>query len=164
MKRLSEGKESEGPNKAAKEEGQDKVKRESNGLALPSPPKKKSSALDDLYGDLPPPSTTTTVIKKPVAEMGRAKTDPSKVIFLDVDGVLRPAARGGSNTVFVGGEVVTGVGAGADFLPTALRAVKWLVYQTGARIILSTEWRRQEPLVTAVNTALQNNGLPPCRP
>ena len=29
----------------------------------------------------------------------------SRVIFLDVDGVLRPAARGGSATVFVGGEV-----------------------------------------------------------
>jgi hypothetical protein len=147
MKRLSEGKESEGPNKVAKEEGQDKVKRESNGLALPSPPKKRSSALDDLYGDLPPPSTTTPAIKRPVAEQGRAKPDPSRVIFLDVDGVLRPAARGGSATVFVGGEVVPFAGAGADFLSTALRAVKWLVYQTGARIILSTEWLTAQPAV-----------------
>ena len=29
-------------------------------------------------------------------------------------------------------------GAGDDFLPGALRALKWLVYKTGARIILST--------------------------
>ena len=43
-------------------------------------------------------------------------------------------------------------GAGDDFLPGALRALKWLVYKTGARIILSTEWRRKDTLVDAVNS------------
>lgn len=139
----------------------------SNGSGLPSPPRKKvADPLASLYGDLPPPSSTTVVLPggSQMGELaGKAKPNPSLVIFLDVDGVLRPAAPGGSSTVFVDGEAVV-AGAGDDFLPGALRALKWLAYQTGARIVLSTEWRRKEPLVEAVNNALRDLGLPVCRP
>jgi hypothetical protein len=139
-----------------------KKEAKSNGLALPTPVKKKVVGALDLYGDLPPP---TNDVKRTAAQapQRKAKADRTKVIFLDVDGVLRPAAAGGSSTVFVDGEMVPHVGGGSDFLPAALRALKWIVYETGARIVLSTEWRRYEPLFEAVNKALLENGMTPCR-
>jgi hypothetical protein len=44
-----------------------------------------------------------------------------------------------------------------------MRALKYVVHETGARIVLSTEWRRHEPLFAAVNKALLEVGLPACR-
>lgn len=132
--------------------------------SLPVPPKMKKPAGLDLYGDLPPPTNNVARQATQQQQQRKMPPDPSKVVFLDVDGVLRPAAPGGSATIFVDGDVVPFAGAGSDFLPSALRALKWLVYETGARIILSTEWRRHEPLFQSVNTALRQQGLAECRP
>lgn len=129
---------------------------------LPVAPKSKRPAGIDLYSDLPPPTQTQVKATQPASQR-KVPADPSKVIFLDVDGVLRPAAPGGSATIFVDGDVVPFAGAGSDFLPSAMRALKWLVYETGARIILSTEWRRHEPLFLSVNNALRQQGLAECR-
>jgi hypothetical protein len=148
-----------------KQEGIDVPKKESksNGLALPTPVKKKVSGALDLYGDLPPPTNDVKKTLTHAPPQKKAKPDRTKVIFLDVDGVLRPAAAGGSSTVFVDGEMVPHVGGGSDFLPGAIRALKWIVYETGARIVLSTEWWRYEPLFEAVNKCLLENGMTPCR-
>jgi hypothetical protein len=141
----------------AKEEPKDNIL-----AALPKPPPKKVDPFNDLYGDLPPP--TNTVVRKPAPVVTKkVKLDPSRVIFLDVDGVLRPAAPGGSSTVFVDGEMVPWVGGGSDFLSSSMRALKWLVDETGARIVLSTEWRRHEALFNSVNQKLQEHGMPVCR-
>lgn len=150
---------------ARKKPAIEKVEKVGSGVlnGLPVPSKAKPNLGPDLYSDLPPPTQTSTRAVAPAGSQRKMPPDPSKVIFLDVDGVLRPAAPGGSATIFVDGDVVPFAGAGSDFLPSAMRALKWLVYESGARIILSTEWRRHEPLWLSVNNALRQQGLPECR-
>merc|ERR1719310_182541 len=77
------------------------------------------------------------------------KADLSKVIFLDVDGVLRPARAGGFEAVAIDG--VHAVKADtSDFFKTALEALRFVVVKTGAIIVMSSEWRRDDTLKAAV--------------
>lgn len=72
-----------------------------------------------------------------------------RILFLDVDGVLHPAAT--NNTV--------------DSKPTKMfcdkqmRCLKQLVSETDANIVLSSAWRQHSTGIAAVNTALASYGM-----
>merc|ERR1712100_1006892 len=103
--------------------------------------KKARSVEDDLYGDLPAPDP-----EKDKAFADRSKEianwkgsrfpplpdpDPSKVIFLDVDGVLRPLTAGGFRAMMVDGEWALRAET-ADFISGAMLALRHIIEQTGA--------------------------------
>merc|ERR1712046_309106 len=71
--------------------------------------------------------------------------DPSRVIFLDIDGVLRPLTAGGFRAMMVDGEWALRAET-ADFIAAAMLALRHIVEKTGAIIVLSSEWRRDEPM------------------
>lgn len=74
-------------------------------------------------------------------EMKRA-CDPSKVIFLDVDGVLRPVNKAYCvNTITIEGISIPVAGQeGSDFSRAAMSALRHIREQTGAVLVLSSEW------------------------
>ena len=71
-----------------------------------------------------------------------ASSTPSKVIFLDVDGVLHPFT------------------ANSFFQANCLAALRRIVGETGAAIVLSSSWQSSEASLAMVNRALRTNGLP----
>eukprot|EP00392_Amoebophrya_sp_AT5.2_P016648 g16926.t1 len=78
-------------------------------------------------------------------EMKKAD-QPSKVIFLDVDGVLRPVNRNYAvNCVSMDGIQIP-LSEQSDFKSSALSALRHLREQTGAVLVLSSEWRRHPTL------------------
>merc|ERR1712039_662834 len=87
--------------------------------------------------------------------------DPSKVIFLDVDGVLRPLTAGGFRSMMVDGEYALRAET-SDFISGALLALRHIVENTGAIIVLSSEWRRDLPMREGVDKALQEYEMRPC--
>ena len=103
---------------------------------------------------MPPPTSTAEPVKKKKNtddDLKFADVDPNKVIFLDVDGVMRPAERGGSGLVFIDGEPVMSASENqVDFLPSAMRAIRKIAAETGARIVISSEWRKWNNLRQAV--------------
>eukprot|EP00929_Paragymnodinium_shiwhaense_P120634 TRINITY_DN92625_c0_g1_i1.p1 TRINITY_DN92625_c0_g1~~TRINITY_DN92625_c0_g1_i1.p1 ORF type:complete len:626 (+),score=176.77 TRINITY_DN92625_c0_g1_i1:146-2023(+) len=133
--------------------------------------KAAKDAAESLYGNMPQPDVesatqmSATMQKEAVARE-RLSTlsnlppeDPTKVVFLDVDGVLRPARAGGFDTA-VEGDTSTKVDT-SDFFPSAMKALRHIVEKTGARIVLSSEWRRSESLKTALTDILDKNRLRP---
>merc|ERR550514_1179778 len=86
--------------------------------------------------------------------------DRSKVIFLDVDGVLRPARAGGFDILSVDGDSATRVDT-SDFFPSAMKALRHIVEKTGAMVVLSSEWRRNDALTTSLNDILEKHRLRP---
>lgn len=87
--------------------------------------------------------------------------DPSRVIFLDVDGVLRPLTAGGFRAMMVDGEWALRAET-ADFISAALLSVRHIVEQTGASVVLSSEWRRDLPMREGVDSALAEYDMRPC--
>merc|ERR1719160_449123 len=101
------------------------------------------------------------------AEAARApnvQTLPSqsitKVIFLDVDGVLRPARAGGFEAVGIDGGTAIKADT-SDFFAGAMQALRHVIERTGAVVVLSSEWRRDETLREAINKMLVSNGMRP---
>merc|ERR1719456_723584 len=84
----------------------------------------------------------------------------NKVIFLDVDGVLRPARAGGFEAVGIDGGTAIKADT-SDFFAGALQALRHIIERTGATVVLSSEWRRDETLREAVNKMLVQNGMRP---
>mmetsp|Transcript_2560 Transcript_2560/g.3201 ORF Transcript_2560/g.3201 Transcript_2560/m.3201 type:complete len:295 (-) Transcript_2560:121-1005(-) len=175
---------------AAEREKQAKEKLERVGKALEEAKKKKRQEereqaaaakkakseqpvddLDSLYGGLPEPDPMND---KSYAERLKEKEkwrahrfpplppeDPSRVIFLDVDGVLRPLTAGGFRAMMVDGEWALRAET-ADFISGALLALRYIVENTGAVIIISSEWRRDQPMREGVDNILAEYEMRPC--
>lgn len=126
--------------------------------------------LDDLYGGLPPPDPEKDMamtVRLKEKEKWRAHRfpplpaeDPQKVVFLDVDGVLRPLTAGGFRAMMVDGEWALRAET-ADFISGALLALRYVIEQTGATIVLSSEWRRDQPMREGVNNILAEYEMRP---
>jgi len=84
----------------------------------------------------------------------------SSSIFLDVDGVLRPARAGGFDIVGAGTDGETARTDTSDFFPSAVKALRHIVERTGAIIVLSSEWRRNEGLRSALTEILEKMSVP----
>lgn len=146
----------------------------------PAPAVAKQSSADDLmaslYGDLPEAEVKAVV---PRAESIRYEPlppipDPTKIIFLDIDGCLRPVhgRRGfekqvrsmmvdGVKVPLLGeGEAKAGL-IGLDFWPLALRSLRHIVQKTEARIVLSSDWRKAPELMEGINGQLEEHRMPP---
>lgn len=87
--------------------------------------------------------------------------DPSKVVFLDVDGVLRPLTAGGFRAMMVDGEWALRAET-ADFMSGALLALRHIIEVTGATLVLSSEWRRDLPMREGVDSILGEYEMRPC--
>merc|ERR1712048_973710 len=87
--------------------------------------------------------------------------DPTKVIFLDVDGVLGPLTAGGFRSMMVDGEWALRAET-ADFISSALLSLRHIVECTGAMMVLSSEWRRDQPMREGVDNILQEYEMRPC--
>lgn len=129
-----------------------------------------------LYGDLPEAKVTEC---RPAVEpvkrfepLPPPAVVPTKCIFLDIDGVLR-TVHGRTDfakdvrTMTINGQKVAMLGdstngnlAGIDFWPSALRSLRYTVQKTGAAIVLSSDWRKDEGLVEGVNNQLTEYGMP----
>lgn len=143
------------------------------------PPPKKQMTDDELmaslYGDMP---EATVVAVVPRSESIRpeplpAAADPTKIIFLDIDGCLRPVhGRKGFEknvrSMMVDGQKVALLGDGEakaglialDFWPQALRALRHIVSKTDARIVLSSDWRKADELMEGINGQLEEHRMP----
>jgi len=134
-----------------------------------------SNAVFDLYGGLPE-ATQTECAPKPEAPRKSdppipVEADPRKIIFLDIDGVLRPLhsrqdAFQHARTIAINGARVPLLGkteakAGIDFWPGAMRALRQIVAKTGARIVLSSDWRKSEELKDGVRAQFDEYRMPP---
>lgn len=119
-----------------------------------------------LYDFLPPPDPEKDALAKVAAdERNKAKPplppeDKSKVIFLDVDGVLLPA--GSVETIFIDGVAlpVRDTIKEQDFNGVALDNLRSIVQHTGSSIVLSSEWRRSETLSSSIAAVLKGNDIP----
>lgn len=130
-------------------------------------------ALAALYADLPEAESKICVPKEvsKFEQLPPPIDDPSKVLFLDVDGVLRPLhsrqdAFQHARTIDIGGSKVALLGnseasAGIDFWPTAMRALRFIVQKTGARIVLSSDWRKEEVLRKGIASSFEEYRMPP---
>lgn len=136
---------------------------------------KKQKTEDDLegglYGGLPEPDPTK---ERAFSERFKEKEnwrahrfpalppeDPSKVIFLDVDGVLRPLTAGGFRAMMVDGEWALRAET-ADFISGSLLALRYIVENTGAIMVLSSEWRRNQAMRDGVDNILAEYEMRPC--
>mmetsp|Transcript_45575 Transcript_45575/g.114877 ORF Transcript_45575/g.114877 Transcript_45575/m.114877 type:complete len:318 (+) Transcript_45575:113-1066(+) len=158
--------------KAGMEQEQRKRKAEERSKAEAAKKAKKEDIdLDGLYGGLPPPDPVKDQVMQQrlkEKENWRAhrfpnlpQEDPSKVIFLDVDGVLRPLTAGGFRAMMVDGEWALRAET-ADFISSSLLALRHIVEQTGAIIVLSSEWRRDQPMREGVDNILIEYEMRPC--
>lgn len=114
---------------------------------------------DFLYGNMPEPDVEPNPMQAAnKAAVQREKDnkhlpfppeDRSKVLFLDVDGVLRPARAGGFDTTSEG-DAAKSVDT-SDFFPSAVKALRHILDRTTAKIVLSSEWRRSDALCNALS-------------
>lgn len=125
-----------------------------------------------LYDDMPEAQVTVVPVAQSKVEPAvPVEKDPTKIIFLDIDGCLRPLhsrtdAFKNAKTMEINGIRVPLLGsgeakAGIDFWPSALRALKQLVQRTGARIVLSSDWRKAEELKDGIAAQFEEQGIPP---
>jgi hypothetical protein len=118
-----------------------------------------------LFDFLPPPADNdeVAVVEKKVETEAPPKEDKSKVIFLDIDGVLRKESE--TERVLVDGELVPVLPTSeeAEFNKLSFMALRMIVQRTGASIVLSSEWRRTEVMRNAIGKALRSYGLPQIR-
>lgn len=123
------------------------------------------SDLGGLYDFLPPPDPVkdaqaqVEADKKLFARPKLPAMEPNRVIFLDVDGVLLPV--GAVETVVVDGVPVPikDTVSESDFSSAALGNLRSIVQQTGATIVLSSEWRRTDKLRSSINAVLKSQDL-----
>eukprot|EP00746_Dinoflagellata_sp_MGD_P086194 gnl/MRDRNA2_/MRDRNA2_34097_c0_seq2.p1 gnl/MRDRNA2_/MRDRNA2_34097_c0~~gnl/MRDRNA2_/MRDRNA2_34097_c0_seq2.p1 ORF type:complete len:631 (+),score=137.31 gnl/MRDRNA2_/MRDRNA2_34097_c0_seq2:142-2034(+) len=131
---------------------------------------KLEAEADSLYTEMPAPdkdqeaATIAQARLRETASNGRLSMlpaeDRSKVIFLDVDGVLRPARTGGFEAVSIDGGHAVKVDT-SDFFKTALEALRYIIFKTGAMIVMSSEWRRDDTLREKIDELLTKNGIRP---
>lgn len=122
--------------------------------------------LGGLYDFLPPPDPAKDAAAKVQASksgMSKAKLpaeDRTRAIFLDVDGVILPS--GSVDMIVIDGVSLPTRDAvrESDFSTTALGSLRWIVQQTGAIIVLSSEWRRTDPLKSSIATVLKSQDIP----
>lgn len=123
--------------------------------------------LGGLYDFLPPPDPEKEAAAKAAAKEKEKKPlpeeDKSRVIFLDIDGVLLPA--GSLETIFIDGAAmpVRARLVEHDFSAAAMKNLRSIVLQTGASIVLSSEWRRTESMKDSIGIALRTRDLPQLR-
>lgn len=127
--------------------------------------------LDSLYGGLPAPDPAKDqVMTQRLKEKEHWRThrfptlppeDPTKIVFLDIDGVLRPLTAGGFRAMMVDGEWALRAET-ADFISSALLALRKIIEDTGAMLVLSSEWRRDAPMREGVNNILMEYEMRPC--
>merc|ERR1719235_2707208 len=137
----------------------------------PREPEEPSGGGDDLLGGLydfwPPPDPEKEAAAKAAAKAKELKSlpeeDRSRVIFLDIDGVLLPA--GSLETIFIDGAAmpVRARLGDTDFNAAAMTNLRSIVLQTGASIVLSSEWRRTDSMKDSIGIALRKSGLPQLR-
>lgn len=115
-----------------------------------------------LYDFLPQAAASEGVAPTKV-ETPMPEEDRSRVIFLDIDGVLLP--EGETQRVLVDGELVPVLPNTEDcnFNKTALDALRTVFQHTGASIVLTSEWRRSEVMRNCVGMGLRTRGLPQIR-
>lgn len=131
---------------------------------------KEAAATDSLYGDMPQPDPEKQAVLNE-AKMKEAvlrekannlsnlpPEDRSKVVFLDIDGVLRPARAGGFDILSVDGDAAVRVDT-SDFFPSAMKALRHIMERTGAIVVLSSEWRRSETLLLALADTFEKNRM-----
>jgi len=117
-----------------------------------------------LYDFLPAPDP-----EKEAAALAAAKAkelpqlpeeDKSRVIFLDIDGVLLSA--GSIETICIDGAFmpVRAKLVDHDFSAAAMNNLRDIVLKTGAAIVLSSEWRRTESMKDSIGMACRQKGLP----
>mmetsp|Transcript_63591 Transcript_63591/g.113161 ORF Transcript_63591/g.113161 Transcript_63591/m.113161 type:complete len:271 (+) Transcript_63591:50-862(+) len=136
----------------------------------PAPePVEDDGGLGGLYDFLPPPDpekdkATEAKARKAEAAAARPKlptADRSRVIFLDVDGVL--LASGSVEMIYIDGVMLPVRAAReADFNRGALENLRKVVEQTGAVLVLSSEWRRKEEMRDNINRTLIAQDMPGC--
>lgn len=129
-------------------------------------PADDDGGLGGLYDFLPPPDPQKDE-KAKVSAAANHKTRPklppadsSRVIFLDVDGVL--LASGAVDTIVVDGVALPAKNRvqEGDFSAQALGSLRSIVQQTGAVIVLSSEWRRTEELRSSISAVLRSQDIP----
>merc|ERR1719482_2361898 len=140
---------------AAKKQQAERERKTTGGKVLMGP--------ENLYGDMPVPGVEPqddAAEKKRKEELRRAQKnfnlppeDNSKIVFLDIDGVLRPARAGGFHILAEGKEAVNP--DTSDFFPSAMKALRHIMERTGAVIVLSSEWRRSEALRDSIDEVLE---------
>lgn len=169
-KKDAEREQIENERKKAKEEAAARAQRIRMGvMSEKKKEEEKAVDLDNLYNDMPlpdqNPAPQSEAKLKELRPSIQATTfgsginqDRSKVIFLDVDGVLRPAKAGGFEAVSIGGAHAVKADT-SDFFAGAMQALRYIVERTGALIVLSSEWRRDENLTQAVNGMLNKHGM-----
>lgn len=132
----------------------------------------KARETDSLYSNMPQPNlepetsgdaqkTDASAAEKKAAAANLPKEDRSKVVFLDVDGVLRPARAGGFDILPSDGDAASRVDT-SDFFPSAVKALRHIIERTAATIVLTSEWRRSEALRNALSDTLEKNRMRPC--
>merc|ERR1719208_359940 len=116
---------------------------------LEAPPKRPRVAAEESFGGLydflpPPDPEREAAAKAAAAKRERPKLpieDRSRVVFLDIDGVLLPA--GSVETIIVDGVAlpVRERMSESDFSAAALTNLRSIIERTGASVVLSSEWR-----------------------
>lgn len=120
-----------------------------------------------LYDFLPAPDPVKDEAAVAVAKAKELKPLPeeerSRVIFLDIDGVLLPA--GSLDTICIDGSYmpVRARLVDHDFSAAAMTNLRNIVMKTGASIVLSSEWRRTDSMKDSIGIALRKWGLPQLR-
>jgi len=122
----------------------------------------------NLYDGLPMPDPVKDEdCKKKASITDRPKLeytpDKTKVLFLDIDGVVRPLMGCFQmSSIVMDGENVPIVEGSSEFLPSSLAALRTILEATGCIMVMSSEWRRHDSLRDGVNRNLRMNGLPMC--
>jgi len=131
---------------------------------------KAQKEAESLYADMPGPNPEDAAVlneakikEAVVREKANNLTnlppeDKSKVVFLDVDGVLRPARAGGFDILATDGESAARVDT-SDFFASALKALRHIIERTGAVVVLSSEWRRSEAMFNTLTEVFEKNRM-----
>ncbi|CAE7615000.1 unnamed protein product [Symbiodinium sp. CCMP2456] len=123
-------------------------------------------ALGGLYDFLPPPdpvkdeAAKAAAVKNHLSRPALPPPEKSRVIFLDVDGVILPA--GSIDMIVVDGVTLPAKShvKESDFSAQAMGSLRAIVQQTGATIVLSSEWRRGDDLKSSINAVLKSQDIP----
>jgi len=132
-----------------------------------SDPPPVAESLGGLYDFLPPPDPERDAEAKVKAvKKERPKLPPedrSKVVFLDVDGVL--LAAGSVETIFIDGVAlpIRERMTENDFGAAALESLRSILVRTGATLVLSSEWRRTASMRDAIGGVLRSRECPQLR-
>mmetsp|Transcript_52564 Transcript_52564/g.151544 ORF Transcript_52564/g.151544 Transcript_52564/m.151544 type:complete len:266 (-) Transcript_52564:50-847(-) len=125
------------------------------------------ASLGGLYDFLPPPDPERDAAAKvKAAKKDRVKLPPedrSRVVFLDIDGVL--LAAGSVETIFVDGVAlpIRERMTENDFNSAAIENLRSILVRTGATLVLSSEWRRTASMRDSIGATLRSKECPQLR-